>query len=98
VAADLGVCLLALWRPSFSRMFSGGLVLPRDQMDRCDATSILDRADRLPASADSQLHLSECRPFYQRLDSTHWFGGGSPDGFEPRALAVRTLLHDGSTR
>jgi hypothetical protein len=69
--------------------------LPRDRMDRCDVISKLEGgADPFLASANSQLHLSDCRslspasPFRalvremaRRMD------------VEPRALAVRALLH-----
>jgi hypothetical protein len=80
--------------PNFSRMCSGGLVLPRDSMDGCGATSSLECADRHSASTDSRLHLSECRsllqpsPFRALVRET-----ARGMDVEPRALAVRTLLH-----
>jgi hypothetical protein len=63
-------------------------------MDGSEATSILERADRHSASTDSRLHLSECRillppsPFRALVRET-----ASGMDVEPRALAVRTLLH-----
>jgi hypothetical protein len=63
-------------------------------MDRCEALPILECGDRLSASTDSQLRLSECRS----LSPASPFGALVREtarrvGVEPRALAVRVLLH-----
>ena len=67
--------------------------MPRDRADRCEVTSSLESADSLSA-ANSQLHLSECRnpssasPFRALVRET-----ARTADVEPRALAVRVLLH-----
>jgi hypothetical protein len=76
---------------SVARVCPGELVLPRDQTYQSGADSILDRADS-PATAG--LRLDECRPFIVASS----FGAlvrktASRAGVEPRALAVRVLLH-----
>ena len=79
---------------SVAHVCSGELVLPRDQIYQPVTDLILDRADPLPASATARLRLDECRPFL--LASS--FGALVREtarrvGVEPRALAVRVLLH-----
>ncbi len=65
-----------------------------DQADRCELTPILEGGDRLSEAADSRLHLNECRsfspasPFRALVRET-----ARRVGVEPRALAVRVLLH-----
>jgi hypothetical protein len=67
--------------------------MSRDRADRCEVTSSLESADSLSATANSQLHLSECRnpssasPFRALVRET-----ARTADVEPRALAVRALL------
>jgi hypothetical protein len=65
----------------------------RDRTDRCEVTSIVESADSLSATTNSQLHLSECRSlapastFRALVRET-----ARRTDVEPRALAVRALL------
>ncbi len=75
---------------------SGGQILsiPRDQLPRGPVKLIPGGKKRLPASADSRLNLNECRSFAPSSS----FGvlvskTARRAGVEPRALAVRALLH-----
>jgi hypothetical protein len=78
------------------RVLSGEQVLPRNQVDQCHvSTSILETAhQRSSADKNSRLHLDQCRCF----SPTSPFGALLTEtarrvGVEPRALAVRALLH-----
>jgi hypothetical protein len=68
--------------------------MPRDRAGRCEVTSSLESADSISATANSQLHLSQCRnpssasPFHALVRET-----ARRTSVEPRALAVRVLLH-----
>jgi hypothetical protein len=91
---DLGDCASVVDGSSVRHVCSGELVLPRDRRDRCDVILKLeDGADPFLASANSQLHLSECRslspasPFRALVRET-----AQETDVEPRALAVRALL------
>jgi hypothetical protein len=72
----------------------GRLVLSRNQMDQGDAISLLGGAARPPEDTYSRLHLNECRSFLPAssfsamVSETAYIAG-----VEPRALAVRALLH-----
>jgi hypothetical protein len=90
---DLSECTSVDDGSSVPRVCSGELVVPRDRTDRCEVASSLDSADSLSATANSQLHLSECRnpssasPFRALVRET-----ARRTDVEPRALAVRALL------
>jgi hypothetical protein len=78
---------------SVPRVCSGEQVMPRDRADRCEVTPSLEIADPVSATANSRLHLSECRnplsasPYRAQVRET-----AQAAAVEPRALAVRALL------
>jgi hypothetical protein len=90
---DVGDCAPVDNGSSVPRVCSEELVLPGDRTDRCEVASSLDSADSRSATANSQLHLSECRslslasPFRVLVRET-----ARRTDVEPRALAVRALL------
>jgi hypothetical protein len=82
---------LRLYAP---RVFSGELVLSRNQTDRGDAISLSGGADSAPADACLRLHLKECRSFLPASSFSAMVRETARiAGVEPRALAVRALLH-----
>jgi hypothetical protein len=77
---DFGDCASGENGSSVPRVCSGEQVMPRDRADRCEVTPSLESADSLSATANSQLHLSECRDPSSASPAELWSGEGGRSG------------------
>ena len=92
---DLGDCAFVTTRSTVSRVCSGGLVLdawsdqPPGSLGRSPGTR-----DQSPVGLGLRLHLDECRSFSPESSFAALVSEVARRvGVEPRALAVRALLH-----